>query len=87
MILTSWNCRGLASKPKRLVLTELIQNSNSEIFFLQETLGNGAEVELSLNALLPHWKFSAVDSEGHSGGLAIGYKEGKVKVKNKWGMK
>eukprot|EP00253_Pinus_taeda_P033452 PITA_33452 len=40
-----------------------------------------------LSALLPGWKFSAVDSSGHSGGLAIGFKEGRIKVINQWGSK
>eukprot|EP00253_Pinus_taeda_P008342 PITA_08342 len=40
-----------------------------------------------ISALLPGWKFSAVDSSGHSGGLAIGYKEGRIKVINQWGTK
>lgn len=87
MILSSWNCRGLASKPKKLALRDWIQNSKSETLYLQETLRKGTEVETMLSALLPGWKFSAVDSSGHSGGLAIGYKEGRIKVINQWGMK
>jgi len=74
MILSSWNCRGLASKPRKLALRDWILNSKSDIVFLQETLGKGLEVESMLSSLLPGWKFSAVVSSGHSGGLAIGYK-------------
>eukprot|EP00253_Pinus_taeda_P033133 PITA_33133 len=40
-----------------------------------------------LNSLLPGWKFTAIDSSGHSAGLAIGYKEGRIKVMNLWGSK
>eukprot|EP00253_Pinus_taeda_P009499 PITA_09499 len=87
MILTSWNCRGLASKPKKLALREMVMNSKADILLLQETLGNGVEVESVLNALLPGWKFSAMDSAGHSGGLAVGYREGRIKIRNQWGMK
>eukprot|EP00253_Pinus_taeda_P004076 PITA_04076 len=87
MILASWNCRGLASKSKKLALREWLQNSKSDILFLQETLGNGSEVELSLKSLLPRWTFLAIDSSGHSGGLAIGFREGRIKCLNLWGMK
>lgn len=85
MIITSWNCRGLASKPKKLALREMVMNSKVDVLLLQETLGNGAEVELMLNALLPGWKFSAMDSAGHSGGLVVGYREGRIKIRNQWG--
>lgn len=87
MILSSWNSRGLASKPKKLALRDWLLSSKSDIIFLQETLGKGSEVENMLNSLLPGWKFTPIDSSGHSGGLAIGYKEGRIKVMNLWGSK
>jgi len=87
MIFSSWNCRGLTSKPKKLALREWLLSSKSDIIFLQETLGRGSEVELVLNSLLKGWKFSAIDSTGHSGGLAIGFREGRIKVLNQWGTK
>jgi len=87
MIIASWNCRGLASKPKKLALKEWLQKSNSDIIFLQETLGKGSEVESCLKSLLPGWIFHAIDSSGHSGGLAIGYREGKIKCLNQWGLR
>eukprot|EP00253_Pinus_taeda_P023384 PITA_23384 len=37
-------------------------------------------------ALLSGWRFSAMDSIGHSGGLTIGYKEGRVRILNQWGL-
>eukprot|EP00253_Pinus_taeda_P030972 PITA_30972 len=40
-----------------------------------------------LKSLLPGWVFIAMDASGHSGGLAIGFEEGRVKVINHWGMK
>eukprot|EP00253_Pinus_taeda_P010674 PITA_10674 len=85
--MSSWNCRGLASKPKKLALRDWLQNSKSDILFLQETLGKGSEVESMLKSLLPGWSFSAIDSSGHSGGLAIGYREGIIKCINLWGTK
>lgn len=87
MIISSWNCRGLASKPKKLALRELVLNSKSDVILLQETLGKGEEVVSMLKGLLPGWVFSALDAEGHSGGLAVGIREGRIKVRNQWGMK
>eukprot|EP00253_Pinus_taeda_P010417 PITA_10417 len=40
-----------------------------------------------LKTLVPGWVFSAIDASGHSGGLAIGCKEGRIKVINQWGSK
>lgn len=87
MIITSWNCRGLASKPKKLALRELVMNSKADVLLLQEIVGNGEEIETMLNALLPGWKFIALDSDGHSGGLAARHREGRIKIRNQWGMK
>eukprot|EP00253_Pinus_taeda_P028429 PITA_28429 len=85
--MSSWNCRGLASKPKKLALRDWLQNTNSDILFLQETLGRGSEVESMLKSLLPGWTFHAIDSSGHLGGLAIGFREGRIKCTNLWGLK
>eukprot|EP00253_Pinus_taeda_P035349 PITA_35349 len=85
--MSSWNCRGLASKPKKLALRDWLLNSKSDILFLQETLGKGPEVETMLKSLMPGWSFSAIDSSGHLGGLAIGYREGRIKIINQWGTK
>jgi len=87
MIFSSWNCRGLASKPKKLALKDWLLNSKAEVLLLQETLGKGLEVEIALKSLLPRWSFIAIDSTGHSGGIAIGFKEGKLKIINQWGTK
>eukprot|EP00253_Pinus_taeda_P004657 PITA_04657 len=87
MILSSWNCGGLASKPKKLALKDWLQTSKADILFLQETLGQGQEVESALKSLLPGWSFFATDSSGHSRGLAIGYRDGKIKCLNMWGLK
>eukprot|EP00253_Pinus_taeda_P014508 PITA_14508 len=40
-----------------------------------------------LNSLLPGWAFTALDASGHSGGLAIGIKECRVKILSHWGLK
>jgi len=87
MIFFSWNCRGLASKPKKLALKELSQRHNPNVLMLQETLGTSEEVLSSLKSLLQGWHFQVVDSIGHSGGLATGIKGGRLKLLNLWGMK
>eukprot|EP00253_Pinus_taeda_P018177 PITA_18177 len=86
MILLSWNCRGLASKPKKLALKEMVMSSKPDFILLQETLGKSIEIEIALMSLLPGWRFTALDSVGHSGGLGIGYREGRVRILNQWGM-
>eukprot|EP00253_Pinus_taeda_P003525 PITA_03525 len=86
MICLSWNCRGLASKPKKLALKELVQQYNPDLLMLQETLGLSSEVVTSLCSLFPGWQFQALDSFGHSGGVAIGFREGRLKLLNSWGM-
>eukprot|EP00253_Pinus_taeda_P036400 PITA_36400 len=86
MILLSWNCRGLASKPKKLALKELISRYNPDILFLQETLGKSLEVESALRISFLGWTFHALDAEGHSGGLAIGFREGRLQTYSLWGM-
>lgn len=86
MICLSWNCRGLASKPKKLALKELVMSSSPNIVLLQETLGKSLDVEMALSSLLPGWQFFAADSVGHSGGLAIGFRVGKLKIVSLWGM-
>jgi len=86
MIFLSWNCRGLASKPKKLALKELVSCYNPDIIFLQETLGRSFEVESSLRISLPGWVFFAIDVVGHSGDVAIGVREGRMQIINHWGM-
>ena len=86
MIFLSWNCRGLASKPKKLALKEMVQRCNPDVLMLQETLGTSTEVSSSLCSTLPSWNFQTLDSVGHSGGLAIGFKKGRLKLVNIWGM-
>eukprot|EP00253_Pinus_taeda_P019083 PITA_19083 len=39
-----------------------------------------------LKSSFPGWSFHAIDAEGHSGGLAIGIKEGRMLINSLWGM-
>jgi len=57
MIFLSCNCRGLASKPKKLALKEIVHRYNPDVLLLQETLGRGEEVTKVLSTLLPGWNF------------------------------
>lgn len=68
MILLSYNCRGLASHPKKLALRDLIRQNNPDILMLQETLGKGEKIIDLLSKLLLGWVFQALDANGHFGG-------------------
>ena len=79
MILLSFNCRGLASQPKKLAFRNLIRQYNPDILMLQETLGKGEEIIAFLSKLLPGWLFRAIDADGRSGGLVTRFKAGNLK--------
>eukprot|EP00253_Pinus_taeda_P033720 PITA_33720 len=81
----SFNCRGLASAPKKLALQRLFEAEQPNIILLQETLGSAENVTLSLQALAPRWKFIAVDAIGRSGGLAISYNPRTIRIDASWG--
>eukprot|EP00253_Pinus_taeda_P019452 PITA_19452 len=85
MIILSYNCRGLASQPKKLALKELVRSNKPDIIFLQETLGKGEEVTGCLNKILPDWSFHVLDSNGHSGGVALGFNSKVLREISSWG--
>ena len=41
MIFMTLNCRGLASKPKKLVIYRLVVDEFVNVLFIQETMGDG----------------------------------------------
>ena len=41
MIVMTLNCRGLASKPKKLTICRLVADQSIDVLFLQETMGDG----------------------------------------------
>ena len=41
MIVMTLNCRGLASKPKKLAICRLVDDQSVDVLFLQETMGDG----------------------------------------------
>eukprot|EP00253_Pinus_taeda_P034258 PITA_34258 len=81
----SFNCRGLASAPKKLALKRLFKVELPDIILLQEKLGPGEAIYLSLNTLAARWKFLAIDADGRSGGLAIGYNPKSIRLDSSWG--
>eukprot|EP00253_Pinus_taeda_P031163 PITA_31163 len=81
----SFNCRGLASEPKKLAIRRLFESELRDIIFLQETLGPAASIVHCLNTLTPRWKFLASDASGKSGGLAIGINPRTIRIDSSWG--
>ena len=51
MIVMSLNCRGLASKPKKLVVCRLATDQFIDVLFLQETMGDGVLFVSELESL------------------------------------
>jgi exonuclease III len=82
----SYNCRGLASPPKKLVLKRLITHHQPSVILLQETMSLEASVTNSLESLFPSWKFIRIDATGRSGGLAVRWCKKSVKLQNSWAL-
>ena len=57
MIVMTLNCRGLASKPKKLAICRLVSDQSVDVLFLQETMGDGVLFTGSMELLLPGWNF------------------------------
>ena len=85
MIVLSFNCRGLASQPKKLAFKELVRSHNPDIILLQETLGKGEEIINIISKLLPGWSFFALDAVGRSGGVVSSFNPKKLKYVSSWG--
>lgn len=69
-----------------MALKEMVQRCNPDVLMLQKTLGMSSEVLSALCSILPGWLFQALDSISHLGGLAIGFREGRLKSIHLWGM-
>ena len=74
MILMTLNCRGLASKPKKLVVCRLVEDQHIDVLFLQESMGNVTLFADELESLTSGWTFLSVDARGKSGGLLLGWR-------------
>lgn len=81
----SFNCRGLASAPKKLAIQRLFEIEQPDIILLQETLGSAEDISHCLHTLAPRWKFLAMDASGRSGGLALGYNPRSIRIDSSWG--
>ena len=86
MIILSFNCRGLASQPKKLALRELVKSQNPDVMLIQENLGQGEEVKGILSRMFPGWVFQALDAHGRFGGLVTRYNSGRIKELSTWGF-
>jgi hypothetical protein len=68
MIILSFNVRGLGGAHKRL-----IQSINLDIILLRETMCYVAKAKSTLEAWLKNWDFCALNVDGMSGGLIMGW--------------
>ena len=74
MIVSTLNCRGLASLPKKLAVHRLVEDQRTDVFFLQEIMGDGQVITGELEVLLADWALISVDAKGRSGGLLLGWR-------------
>ena len=74
MIIITFNCRGLASIPKKLPICRLIVDQSIDVLFLHEMMGNGVLFSGELENMLNGWSFVFVDAKGRLGGLLLGWK-------------
>lgn len=81
----SFNCRGLASSPKKLALRRLFDSESLDIIFLQETLGEADLISHTLGSLKLGWIFQSLDVIGRSGGLALGYNPRTINLRTSCG--
>lgn len=75
MSIISWNCRGLGNPASIQVLVDLIHVRKSVLVFLMETLVNKRKMEI-IKLQVGFKSLFVVDNSGHSGGLALLWKEG-----------
>ena len=57
MICMTLNCRGLASKPKKLAICKLVEDKHVDVLFLQESMGKGQLFVVEMESLLKGWTF------------------------------
>lgn len=81
MSLLAWNCRGLGKTRTVQFLKDIAQQTKPSFIFLSETLANKDRIEVVRKAI-GFTGCIAVDARGHSGGLALFWKnEGGCVVK------
>jgi hypothetical protein len=75
---------GFPGPLKTPALKRVIESEHPDIIHLQETLGEGEEVNYRVSSLFLGWKFKTVDSFGRSGELTIGWITRPIKIINYW---
>lgn len=78
----SFNCMGLASPDKKLVLGMLLGSNRIDVLLLQETLGNGVSINNIMLNMLPDWNFHTIDVRGRSEGCSLGFNKKTIKLDN-----
>jgi exonuclease III len=74
MKILSWNCRGLSNPSAILNLRNLARGHQPDILILSETLSKNQHME-HICVSLKYNSCLAIDVEGHSGGLAVMWKD------------
>lgn len=74
MSILFWNCRGLGNPTTIQVLVDLIHTKRPKLVFLMETLANHNKMQF-IRIRLGFYGLFTVDCIGHSGGLALLWKE------------
>lgn len=77
-----FNYKGIVRPDKKLALHRLISSDSLDIIFLQGTLGSADDITCTLEHSLPGWKFSRLDAQGRSGGLALDINSRSIKSIN-----
>jgi len=81
----SYNYCVLATPEEILAFYRILSTELVDVIFLQETLGLVEAITRLLETMLLGWLFHALDVNGHSGGVVIGYNTGTIKLCSIWG--
>jgi exonuclease III len=73
MIVLSLNLRGTGGSLKTASFRHLLENTLSDVIFLQETLSTEQKARVFLHSFRPSWVSVAVSSMGHSGGMLVAW--------------
>jgi hypothetical protein len=73
MIIFSLNFHGFGGPTKIASLKFILKQVNLDVVFLQESLVYGEKEKIFFLQCLPFWNYVAIDPNGHSGGLLIGW--------------
>ena len=74
MIVTTFNCQGLASLPKKIDVRRLVEDQFIDVLFLQEIMGDGQILAGELELMLSQWVFISLHAKGKSRGFLLGWR-------------